>query len=168
MPPPGVESPELPGASHQTADDPLPAWPLEPPASIAAAAPTEAGALQYAIQAGGSFGAGWHDIVGPEGTRLAVAPSTGWQQVDQDGRSLEELRRELDSERGRECISVQTQTDDLGGEPSEDCYERWFGGFELPLAAGMVEESGDAKAAGRGSSGSSSPSGGGDRGEGER
>lgn len=66
------------------------------------------------------------------GTGEVISHSAGWHEVRED-RTIEELQRELDDERGRERVDAQTQTADNSDQVPEDCNERWFAGFSVPV-----------------------------------
>merc|ERR1719383_1260374 len=66
-----------------------------------------------------------------EGRPAEMASNAGWYEV-QD-RRIEELQRELDVERERKQVSMETQTDVNDAIP-EECVERWFAGFSMPVS----------------------------------
>lgn len=79
-------------------------------------------------------GGGGGGIESP-GVQVTVqrSSSAGWHEVQDQGRTIEELQRELEVETRRETATIETQTDPPPEEVPEDCAERWFAGFSQPV-----------------------------------
>lgn len=66
-------------------------------------------------------------------TTSDVVGDAAWQKAQP--RTIEDLRQELEVERGRELKVVATQTDWNSWEVLQECAERWFTGFSDPMVA---------------------------------
>jgi len=141
MSPPGADAPETsamtaPQTPEANASKGADLSGAEQPPAPMSTAPREAQAnnASSAEKRSAQLETSW-PILGAEPGIEVIRPAArtaGWHVV-QEGRTIEDLQHELEVESKRERSCAETQTEMNPEEVPEDCIDRWFAGFTLPI-----------------------------------